>query len=438
MIQLDDWQEEILRTSGNKLLVSGRQVGKSTIIAIDAGNFVMEKANKSVLIISSTERQAQELFIKCINYISGKAKHLIKTGKERPTKHIISLKNGSIIRCLPTGLAGTGIRGYTIHRLIADEAAFIPDEVFYTVTPMLLTTAGDIILVSTPHGRSGYFYECYNSKDFKIFHINSEEVIKNRPIGQGWTMQQREGAIAYLEREKGRMSHLQYAQEYLGQFVDQLRQYFLDSIIRKCCVLKRPAKTDKAYKHYMGVDLARMGEDESVFSIVKKIDKGVIKQVENIITRKTFTTDSERKIKELAEMYGDCLKEIGIDAGAGTLGVSVLDHLKEESVTMNKVIALNNAKRSLDREGKNKVSLFKEDLYDNLRAMMERGEIELLDDDEIKLSLKSVQYEYSIGENRPTSIKIFGAYTHCAEGIIRAAWLANAEKHLNLWCYYSN
>ena len=49
-------------------------------------------------------------------------------------------------------------------------------------------------------------------------------------------------------------------------------------------------------------------------------------------------------------------------------------------------------------------------------------------DDEVFLSLKSVQYEYIEGDK----IKFFGNYTHIAEGLIRAAW-AVKDKNLNIW-----
>ena len=103
-INLDDWQKAVLEAKGNVLLCSGRQTGKSLIISIKAGDFAAKNANKSVLIISATERQAEELFIKVLNYLSDNYKFSIKRGKDRPTKHVIKLTNGSIIRCLPTGL----------------------------------------------------------------------------------------------------------------------------------------------------------------------------------------------------------------------------------------------------------------------------------------------------------------------------------------------
>jgi hypothetical protein len=54
---------------------------------------------------------------------------------------------------------------------------------------------------------------------------------------------------------------------------------------------------------------------------------------------------------------------IYIDAGAGTLGVSVLDHLLQESTFKRKVVAINNRDRPLDFENKSKSKLLKEDLY---------------------------------------------------------------------------
>jgi len=82
---LDKWQEEVLSAKGNILLVSGRQVGKSTIVAKKAADFAVDNQKRSVLIISSTERQAEELFIKVLNYLEENCRHLIQKGKHKPT-----------------------------------------------------------------------------------------------------------------------------------------------------------------------------------------------------------------------------------------------------------------------------------------------------------------------------------------------------------------
>ena len=425
MINFDDWQLNILETKGNLLLVSGRQVGKSTIISIKAGNFALENSKKSIMVIASVERQAQLLFEKILSYILINNKSAVKTGKHRPTKHKLQLKNGSVIHCLPTGESGYGIRGFTIDLLIADEAAFIPEDVWVAVTPMLATTGGDIILLSTPFGKEGYFARCFNDERYTQFHVNSEKLFAERPIDKDWTKYQRETSLKHLEHERARMTIRQYAQEYLGEFVDELMQFFPDSIIKQCMKTHRkPIEFGKNY--YLGVDIARMGEDESTFEILEKIGDRLV-HVENIITKKTLTTMTTRLILKLDKQYN--FRRIYIDDGG--LGVGVFDQLIEDEQTRRKVIGVNNLRRAIDRESNRKKKLLKEDLYNNLLRLMEQNKIQLLDDPVVFQSLKSCQYEYTGGISEEKKLKIFGNYTHVAEGIIRAAWCVK-DKSLNI------
>lgn len=92
-----------------------------------------------------------------------------------------------------------------------------------------------------------------------------------------------------------------------------------------------------------------------------------------------------------------------------------------------KVVDISNAMKSIDRDGRQK-KILKEDLYNNLKALMERGEILLLDDDEIKRSFRSIQTEYT----EAGMMKFWGSYSHIVEGIIRAAWCAK-NKGLNIY-----
>jgi hypothetical protein len=71
----------------------------------------------------------------------------------------------------------------------------------------------------------------------------------------------------------------------------------------------------------------------------------------------------------------------------------------------------------------------------NLLAMMEKGKIQLLDDDDLTLSLKSIQYEYVTNVGRETRFKIFGNFSHHVEGLIRASWLVAQDKSLNISVY---
>jgi len=411
-LKLDTWQEEVLKTKGNLCLCSGRQVGKSTIISIKAGEYAISHVKKTILIIASVERQALLLFEKVLSYIHDNHKPFIKRGKDKPTKHTLRLTNGSVIHCLPTGLSGYGIRGYTIDQLYADEAHFIPEDVWTAVTPMLATTGGDIILLSTPHGRTGYFYRCFSDPSFTSFHVSSEDCDR---IPKG-----------FLNLEKERMTKLQYSQEYLGEFIDELQQFFPDKLIAKCMTMQRRSIIAKDRRYYLGVDIARMGDDESTFEIIDKIDANTYEHIESIITTKTLTTMTTREILRLNKEYE--FKKIYIDDGG--IGVGVFDQLLEEDETRRKTVAINNASRALDRDDKRHKKLLKEDLYNNLLRMMEQGKLRLLDDPEIFQSLKSVQYEYT-----DRGLRIFGNYTHITEGLIRAAFCAK-DKSLKMFIDY--
>ena len=122
-----------------------------------------------------TVERAGLLFAKILNNLTHLAKNEICKGKKKPTKHLINLKNGSTIHSLPAGDTGYGIMGFTIDLLIADEAAWIPEEVWNSIIPALAITRGEIWLLSTPFIKSGYYYDCFNNPAFTSFHTSSED-----------------------------------------------------------------------------------------------------------------------------------------------------------------------------------------------------------------------------------------------------------------------
>lgn len=403
---LDPWQKEILETKGKICVSSGRQVGKSTVISIKAAELVMKNANKTVMIIAFVERQAMLLFEKVMTYINHKAKYMVK-GK--PTKHKLELKNGSVIHCLPTGETGWGIMGFTIDLLIADEAHYINDAVWNSVMPTIAVTGGDVWLLSTPapKGCTGFFYECFRNPEYTKFHISSEDNPRRDD--------------KFLATEKLRMTRAEYARVYLGEFPKISKQFFSDDLIARCCTGKRPDVAIPA-EYYLGVDIARMGADESTFEVVELRSTHLV-QVENIITTKTELTKTTERILVLDSKYH--FRRIYLDDGG--LGVGVYDNLREKEQVRRKVIAVNNAKRSIEWDSSRSKKLLKEDLYMNLKRLMEQGRVQLLDDDEIRMSLRSISYEYT-----DNSLKISGDYSHIVEGLIRAVWCAK-DKNLNIY-----
>lgn len=434
MIKLDKWQQDIVDYDGNIVLCTGRQVGKTMTFAYKSVKYMLKHPGSRILIVSLTEDQAKLIINMILTILETHHKSKIMKGREKPTMNKITLTNKSIALARPVGITGDAVRGFTGDVLIVDEAAKMNEFVFTSAKPALASMGGQIWMSSTPHGRKGYFYQAFQNKHkrWKVWYTTTPQVYAERPISTSWTKKRKEEALEFLEEEKKDMSQLQYGQEYLGLFLEDLKQYFPDELIKKCCVLDKP-NVMPTVNNFMGVDIARMGKDETVYSILHKYTDTNIQQTENIIKTKQYTTVTERDIISLT--HNMHVNKVGIDAGSGSLGVGIFDRLIENPITKRKVIAMNNRQISLDREGKAKQRIFKEDMYDNMLAMMERGDIKFLKNDEIALSLTSVQIEHS-SEGRVTKTRIFGTYTHIAEALVRAAWLAQKEKILKFQIHY--
>jgi hypothetical protein len=278
---------------------------------------------------------------------------------------------------------------------------------------MLSITKGSMDIASTPfrkkdkEGNETFFYKKSKDEQFKKFFVSAEDCPRHTK--------------EFLENEKKNMSRLHYAQEYLAQFLDELKRLFDENLINNCCKEKRRDRVGTG-KFYIGCDIAGYGEDECTYEILEKMQDKSIVQRDSIIEKRNLTTDTSKKIITLNNIWN--FKKIGVDDGG--VGFGVFSELMNEEKTKKKTEALNNASRQTDNEGERTKRLLKEEMYFNLLMLMEQGRIKLLDDDEIKASLSSIQYD---GE------KIWGSYSHICEGIIRGAWLAEKDKSLNIFAH---
>jgi len=227
------------------------------------------------------------------------------------------------------------------------------------------------------------------------------------------------------------MTKLQYAQEYLAQFLDELKKIYSKEWIEKVCTLKRVDQINPGGSYYLGSDIAGWGEDLSTYEIFEKFSENRIEQVENIVERHNLTTETSRKIIALERRYD--FVAIGIDDGG--LGFGVFSELMSCDETKRKTKPVNNASREVDHEGEKSKKLLKEEMHINLQVQGEVGNLKLLDDDEIKASLRSMQHDTEVRQGEKSKTKIFGSDAHIAEGIARGVWLASKDKTLNIWIY---
>lgn len=401
---LDAWQKEVFDYYGNIGIRAGRQVGKSFAMAKKAAQAALKFAGIKILITASSERQAMFLYEKIqieLNFATS-----MNIYSENPTMRKTRLKNGSEIYCLPVGQNADLIRGLTIDVWIPDEAAFINRQVYMTITPMLWISKkergmGWIWALSTPFGKEGFFYELFQDKEFKTWHVSSldcDRIPKET-----------------LEKWKNTFSPVEYAQEVLGEFIDEVSRLFPEDLLNECF----QDQVNIYLIKNLGVDVARFGKDVNGFVEATIKDENItIPYAEE--TKQQSIDKTFEKIVEMDEKKD--YRRIILDEGG--VGGGLVDFLTAK--LKSKIIGINNASRSINNETGRK-KLIKEDLYSNAIMLMRLGRIKMKRNQELYNSLASVQFSDD-GEN----LKIFGRNTHLAEAFVRAVW---ETKNLNIFVY---
>lgn len=198
------WQEEMLRSRADRILLNCcRGAGKTTAAAYLALWTALFTPGEDVVVLSSSMRQAKQLLRIARNAYRAIGEPL-EAGEDN--KLTLELKNGSRILVLPN-TRGTG-RGFHPILLIVDEAAQIDDENFFALTPGVGST-GRIVIMSTPYGRRGFFYEAWKDR-----------------VAQRWQpfeilgTQLPENTREWLDEELARMGQWSFDQEYMCRFVD--------------------------------------------------------------------------------------------------------------------------------------------------------------------------------------------------------------------------
>lgn len=202
--ELDDWQKRVLATRHRRLcLVTSRQVGKSTVIAIMALFTAIYTRNALVILLAPTERQSKELFKKVVAF-ARKFGDLPELAEDNRTS--MAFENGSRIVALPGG-SPDAIRGFSGPKLvIVDEAAFAGDALYRAIRPMLAVNKGRLVLISSPNGKFGFFYDAYRSKRFEVYEIPANLCPRITPD--------------FLEEERDALGDVIFMREYFCHFVD--------------------------------------------------------------------------------------------------------------------------------------------------------------------------------------------------------------------------
>ena len=230
-LEPDSWQERLLRSNAPRVLMNcARQTGKSTAAGVLALHKALIAPGSLVLILAPAERQAKELFSKVASFYHTLG-HPIPTDSYR--KLGLELSNGSRIEALP-GTEKT-IRGFSgAALLIVDEAARVEDGLYYAIRPMLAVSGGRLMMLSTPAGKRGVFFEEWSGGEgWERYEVRAEECERIPET--------------FLEEERRALPAWIYRQEYECSFEDTEDQLFgyelvQSSITNEVTPLFPPAK----------------------------------------------------------------------------------------------------------------------------------------------------------------------------------------------------
>ncbi len=160
-LEPDGWQRHLLRSDAQQTILNcSRQSGKSTVTAVLATHEAEHRGDSLILLLSPSLRQSQELFRKVKDVRLALGGDAVPVAEESALR--LELANGSRIVCLP-GREAT-IRGFSgVRLLVVDEASRVDDALYMAIRPMLSVSGGRIVLLSTPFGKRGFFFETWEN-----------------------------------------------------------------------------------------------------------------------------------------------------------------------------------------------------------------------------------------------------------------------------------
>lgn len=278
-IKLTNGQQEAYDLAHQKdtkqlVLVWSRQSGKSVFAEIMLIENLLKK-NKFSAYISPTFQLGRKVYKEIITLLDGKG---IITKANSSTLTIETVTNSTLQ--FYSVESYTAIRGTTVNGvLICDEAAYYPDvlpngENIWGNIIMPITKARQplTILISTPCGKQGFFY------DFYLRALNGEDGIKylERTIYDDNLVNEKQ-----IEEIRKSIPPLAFDQEFLCRFLDNSLTFFNGF---EDCFVKNMEYS--ATKEWIGVDLSGDGTDETIVTKVNEQNQVVQYKIEGTLDQK--------------------------------------------------------------------------------------------------------------------------------------------------------
>jgi phage FluMu gp28-like protein len=398
------YQAKLLQDESKRLVACmGRQSGKTTTIALKAIKFAVSNKAVTILITSPSLRQSMIMFNRIINLI---ATSPLKQRVTRATRTTIQFDNKSEIIALPA--SENMLRGYSAHMIICDEAAFMPEQLITNIIfPMISSTQGHAIFLSTPWGRNHFFYRAFMNPNYSVHRVRSSENPLITP--------------QFLDEMRQNMTDEAYKMECEAEFVEAANSFFQQDLIRQCVVNDPPIELIESLEdnipagnYYAGVDFGKH-KDHSTIAVVKRESQSLSLQLVYLHEFELGTAYSS-VINHLVRTHQKInLQKIIVDQTG--IGEPVLDELKSQGFS--------------NVQGVTFTVKTKEELLTTLKLLMEQKRLKLPYHRRLCQQINEQQFEYTRSGHLAFSHPE-GSHDDMLWALSMGVWAATRETPSNL------
>jgi len=242
--------DEICVDNQNKVVVvkSHRQAGKSFLCEQLLLWYAINHKRTINAMVSPTLNQSRSLYKEIVNAIVESG--VIKAKNE--TLLTIDLINGSVI-FFKSAEQRDNLRGFHVDFLILDEAAFLGDDILSLVLPWRNVSKANMLIVSTPFRKDGFYYRYYVMGTLK----------EKNTVSIDWSEYDTSELLSDEQKEVYRqiLTKNQYLTEIEGEFMDGDGMVF--SGILECV-----GKPQDGSRYFGGIDFSTGSNNDSTsFSI---------------------------------------------------------------------------------------------------------------------------------------------------------------------------
>jgi hypothetical protein len=204
-VQLDPWQVDLLRATGEVVAVAARQTGKSFTASLAIAHLLTFRENGVAVSVSPSLRQSSEVVRKV-----RQALNMASVDLKTDNSFTLETGIGSRLIAVPGSEGSVSARGYSADLVLFDEASYLADDAVVAVRPMTATRAGaKIINISSSGVASGWFYRLWRDREqypeVKFFDIRAEACPRI--------------SAEFLADERRRLGTQRYAAEYENQWI---------------------------------------------------------------------------------------------------------------------------------------------------------------------------------------------------------------------------